>query len=120
MHLKNNMARARRIACLGSSIGFAVGLLATGPSLVSSGFSGTVVLMAIPILLSFSMLGAWFPVICRLSELDPGDDGAGANELNLSDTARHSEARQADGRDGTAEGSRNQTLCGRTDARPAV
>ncbi len=120
MHSKNNTACARRIACLGSSVGLAMGLLATGPSLVSSGFCGKVVRMAFTLLLSFSMLGAWFSVICRLSELDPGDDGTGANELTLSGTARHSEARQADGRDGTAEGSRNQTLCGRADARPAV
>ncbi len=95
MHSKNNTACARRIACLGSSVGLAMGLLATGPSLVSSGFSGTVVLMAIPILLGFSMIGAWFPVICRLSELDPGDDGAVANEPNLSGTAWRSEPRQA-------------------------
>lgn len=94
MHLKNNMARARRIAWLGSSVGFAIGLLATGPSLVSSGFSGTVVLMAIPILLAFSMLGAWFPVVCNLSELDPGDI-TGANESKMSGTAWHAEAREA-------------------------
>ena len=83
MHTKDNMLRARRIACLGSSAGLAVGLLATGPSLVSSGFSTTVVLMAIPLLLGFSMLGAWFPVVCKLSELDPGDDGVRGNEPSL-------------------------------------
>lgn len=94
MHLKNNMARARRIACLGSSVGFAMGLLATGPSLVSSELHGTVVLMAIPILLGFSMLGAWFAVVFRFSELDPGDIAA-TNESKMPGRAWHAEPREA-------------------------
>lgn len=60
---------------VGAALGAAAGILAGGPSLLSSGFSDSVVFMAALVILGFSLLGAWLAAISRLSKLDELNTG---------------------------------------------
>lgn len=84
----DRFALAKSIAWKGAVVGGALALLATVPSLISSEMKFTVVLTAIPILLEFLLLGAWFPTVCLLSKLDPGKDSEEAGTSKLSSTRR--------------------------------
>ena len=57
MHQIQPTHSVARQTALGAIFGAAVGIFATGPSLISSGFGDAVVLMAVSLMLAFAVLG---------------------------------------------------------------
>ncbi len=58
------------VVASGAVFGAAAGIFVGSPSLLSSGFTGSVLFMVVPITLGFSLLGAWLAAMSQLPELD--------------------------------------------------
>ena len=58
------------VVASGAVLGAAAGIFVGSPSLLSSGFTGSVLFMVVPITLGFCLLGAWLAAMSRLSKLD--------------------------------------------------
>ena len=70
-----------RQTALGAVIGAGFGIFATGPSLLSSGFADTVVLMAVPLILAFAVLaGGTTGALCLFRSEEANEAATTNNE----------------------------------------
>ncbi len=80
MHQIQATHSVARQTALGTVIGAGFGIFATGPSLLSSGFGATVVLMAVPLILAFAVLGGGITGSLGLFRAEEASEAAAAND----------------------------------------
>lgn len=79
MHQIQPARSVARLTALGAVFGAGFGLFVTGPSLFSSGFADTVLLMAAPLILSFAVLAGGITGALCLFQAEKESEAATAN-----------------------------------------